>query len=163
MKTGFSADGYIVDQDCFSAYPYRTVTSDWNGCGWMAAYDLRHALGQTADFDAVRREMDGMFLLRVPGPTTMVVCPSQTLTNKEYQLLRDSALKLIRALKIEGGCNVQFALDPQSFRYFVIEVNPRVSRSSALASKASGYPIARVSAKIAIGMESLSEIIGKAH
>ena len=73
MKTGFSADGYIVDQDCFSAYPYRTVTSDWNGCGWMAAYDLRHALGQTADFDTVRREMDGMFLLRVPGPTTMRV------------------------------------------------------------------------------------------
>ena len=81
-----------------------------------------------------------------------VVCPSQTLTNKEYQLLRDSALKIIRALKIEGGCNVQFALDPQSFRYYVIEVNPRVSRSSALASKASGYPIARVSAKIACGM-----------
>ena len=88
---------------------------------------------------------------------SMVVCPSQTLTNKEYQLLRDSALKLIRALKIEGGCNVQFALDPQSFRYFVIEVNPRVSRSSALASKASGYPIARVSAKIAVGM-TLDEI-----
>lgn len=88
---------------------------------------------------------------------SIVVCPSQTLTNKEYQLLRDSALKIIRALKIEGGCNVQFALDPQSFRYYVIEVNPRVSRSSALASKASGYPIARVSAKIAVGM-TLDEI-----
>lgn len=83
---------------------------------------------------------------------SIVVAPSQTLTNKEYHLLRDSALKIIRALKIEGGCNVQFALDPQSFDYFVIEVNPRVSRSSALASKASGYPIARVSAKIAVGM-----------
>ena len=83
---------------------------------------------------------------------SIVVAPSQTLTNKEYHLLRDSALKLIRALKIEGGCNVQFALDPESFRYYLIEVNPRVSRSSALASKASGYPIARVSAKIAVGM-----------
>ena len=88
---------------------------------------------------------------------SMVVCPSQTLTNKEFQLLRDSALKIIRALKIEGGCNVQFALDPLSFNYYLIEVNPRVSRSSALASKASGYPIARVSAKIAVGF-TLDEI-----
>lgn len=88
---------------------------------------------------------------------SIVVCPSQTLTNKEYHMLRDSALKIIRALKIEGGCNVQFALDPLSFQYYLIEVNPRVSRSSALASKASGYPIARVSAKIAVGMR-LDEI-----
>ena len=88
---------------------------------------------------------------------SIVVCPSQTLTNKEYHMLRDSALKIIRALKIEGGCNVQFALDPHSFRYYLIEVNPRVSRSSALASKASGYPIARVSAKIGVGM-TLDEI-----
>ena len=88
---------------------------------------------------------------------SIVVAPSQTLTNKEYQLLRDSALRLIRALKIEGGCNVQFALDPLSFNYYMIEVNPRVSRSSALASKASGYPIARVSAKIAVGL-TLDEI-----
>lgn len=89
---------------------------------------------------------------------SIVVCPSQTLTNKEYQMLRDSALKIIRALKIEGGCNVQFALDPKSFKYYLIEVNPRVSRSSALASKASGYPIARVSAKISVGM-TLDEIM----
>ena len=88
---------------------------------------------------------------------SIVVCPSQTLANKEYQMLRDSALKIIRALGIEGGCNVQFALDPDSFRYYLIEVNPRVSRSSALASKASGYPIARVSAKIGVGM-TLDEI-----
>ena len=88
---------------------------------------------------------------------SIVVCPSQTLTNKEYQMLRNSALKIIRALNIEGGCNVQFALDPHSFKYYLIEVNPRVSRSSALASKASGYPIARVSAKIGIGM-TLDEI-----
>ncbi len=89
---------------------------------------------------------------------SIVVAPSQTLTNKEYHLLRDSALKIIRALKIEGGCNVQFALDPHSFKYYLIEVNPRVSRSSALASKATGYPIARVSAKIAVGMR-LDEIM----
>ena len=89
---------------------------------------------------------------------SVVVCPSQTLTNKEYHMLRDSALKIIRALKIEGGCNVQFALDPLSFNYYLIEVNPRVSRSSALASKASGYPIARVSAKISVGMR-LDEIM----
>ncbi len=89
---------------------------------------------------------------------SIVVCPSQTLTNKEYHMLRDSALKIIRALKIKGGCNVQFALDPHSFQYYLIEVNPRVSRSSALASKASGYPIARVSAKISIGMD-LDEIM----
>ena len=88
---------------------------------------------------------------------SIVVAPSQTLTNKEYQMLRSSALRIIRALQIKGGCNVQFALDPQSFDYYVIEVNPRVSRSSALASKASGYPIARVSAKIAVGMH-LDEI-----
>ena len=89
---------------------------------------------------------------------SIVVCPSQTLTNKEYHMLRDSALKIIRELKIEGGCNVQFALDPKSFQYYLIEVNPRVSRSSALASKASGYPIARVSAKISVGM-TLDEIM----
>lgn len=88
---------------------------------------------------------------------SIVVCPSQTLTNKEYHMLRDSALKIIRALKIQGGCNVQFALDLNSFQYYLIEVNPRVSRSSALASKASGYPIARVSAKISVGM-TLDEI-----
>ncbi|MCC8130750.1 MAG: carbamoyl-phosphate synthase large subunit [Ruminococcus sp.] len=88
---------------------------------------------------------------------SIVVAPSQTLTSKEYHMLRNSALKIIRALKVKGGCNVQFALDPQSFKYYVIEVNPRVSRSSALASKASGYPIARVSAKIAVGM-NLDEI-----
>ncbi len=88
---------------------------------------------------------------------SVVVCPTQTLTAKENAMLRDSALKIIRALEIQGGCNVQFALDPLSFSYYLIEVNPRVSRSSALASKASGYPIARVTAKIAMGM-TLDEI-----
>ncbi len=82
---------------------------------------------------------------------SIVVAPSQTLSDYEYQMLRSSALKIIRALRIEGGCNIQYALDPNSFAYSVIEVNPRVSRSSALASKATGYPIARMAAKIAIG------------
>ena len=88
---------------------------------------------------------------------SIVIAPSQTLSDKEYQMLRTASLKIIRALGIEGGCNVQLALDPRGFDYFVIEVNPRVSRSSALASKATGYPIARVSAKIAVGL-TLDEI-----
>ncbi|MCI9017245.1 MAG: carbamoyl-phosphate synthase large subunit [Clostridia bacterium] len=88
---------------------------------------------------------------------SIVVAPSQTLADKEYQMLRTSAIKIISELKIEGGCNVQFALNPSSFEYAVIEVNPRVSRSSALASKATGYPIAKVSSKIAIGY-TLDEI-----
>lgn len=88
---------------------------------------------------------------------SVVVAPSQTLSDKEYQMLRAASLRIIRALGIEGGCNVQYALDTVSNRYIVIEVNPRVSRSSALASKATGYPIAKVAAKIAIGL-SLDEI-----
>ena len=88
---------------------------------------------------------------------SIVVAPSQTLGDKEYQMLRSSALNIISELNIKGGCNVQFALNPNSFEYCVIEVNPRVSRSSALASKATGYPIAKVSAKIALGY-NLDEI-----
>ena len=97
---------------------------------------------------------------------SIVVAPSQTLADKEYQMLRTSAIKIISALKIEGGCNVQFALNPNSFEYAVIEVNPRVSRSSALASKATGYPIAKVSSKIAIGYtldEIKNEVTGKTY
>jgi carbamoyl-phosphate synthase large subunit len=88
---------------------------------------------------------------------SIVTAPTQTLSLDEVRLLRHSSLKIIRALGVEGGCNVQFALDPNSFNYYVIEVNPRVSRSSALASKATGYPIARVAAKIALGLR-LDEI-----
>lgn len=89
---------------------------------------------------------------------SIVVAPSQTLSDREYQMLRSASLKIIRALNIEGGCNVQFALDPDSYQYYVIEVNPRVSRSSALASKATGYPIAKMAAKIAAGY-TLDEIV----
>jgi carbamoyl-phosphate synthase large subunit len=95
--------------------------------------------------------MENLDPMGVHTGDSLVVAPSQTLTDKEHQQLRSAALRIIRALKIEGGCNVQFALAPDSFTYFVIEVNPRVSRSSALASKATGYPIARVAAKIAVG------------
>ena len=88
---------------------------------------------------------------------SIVYAPVQTLTDREVQMLRDASLKIIRALKIEGGCNVQLALDPHSYQYYIIEVNPRVSRSSALASKATGYPIAKMAAKIAVGL-TLDEI-----
>ncbi|MCL6628150.1 MAG: carbamoyl-phosphate synthase large subunit, partial [Armatimonadetes bacterium] len=101
--------------------------------------------------------MENLDPMGVHTGDSIVVAPSQTLSDKEYQMLRSAALRIIRALKIEGGCNVQFALSPHSFDYYVIEVNPRVSRSSALASKATGYPIARVSAKIAVGLR-LDEI-----
>ena len=97
---------------------------------------------------------------------SIVVAPSQTLSDKEYQMLRTSALNIINELKITGGCNVQFALHPTSFEYCVIEVNPRVSRSSALASKATGYPIAKVAAKIALGYtldEIKNAITGKTY
>ncbi|MBO0476934.1 carbamoyl-phosphate synthase large subunit [Vagococcus sp. DIV0080] len=88
---------------------------------------------------------------------SIVFAPCQTLSDVEIQLLRDASLKIIKALKIEGGCNVQLALDPESFKYYVIEVNPRVSRSSALASKATGFPIAKLAAKIAVGL-TLDEV-----
>lgn len=97
---------------------------------------------------------------------SIVVAPSQTLSDREYQMLRMASLKIIRALGIEGGCNIQFALDPYSFQYYVIEVNPRVSRSSALASKATGYPIAKVAAKIAVGLrldEIVNTVTGKTY
>ncbi|WP_243386768.1 carbamoyl-phosphate synthase large subunit [Bacillus kexueae] len=97
---------------------------------------------------------------------SIVVAPSQTLSDREYHMLRNVSLKIIRSLKIEGGCNVQLALDPHSFQYYVIEVNPRVSRSSALASKATGYPIAKLAAKIAVGLtldEMKNPVTGKTY
>ncbi|MTD30308.1 carbamoyl-phosphate synthase large subunit [Planomicrobium sp. YIM 101495] len=97
---------------------------------------------------------------------SIVVAPSQTLSDREYQMLRNVSLKIIRALKIEGGCNVQLALDPDSFQYYIIEVNPRVSRSSALASKATGYPIAKLAAKIAVGLqldEMMNPVTGRTY
>ncbi|MDD3420759.1 MAG: carbamoyl-phosphate synthase large subunit [Methanocellales archaeon] len=95
---------------------------------------------------------------------SIVVAPALTLTDHEYQVLRNAAIRIVRALKVEGGCNIQFAVRPDKFDYFVIEVNPRLSRSSALASKATGYPIARVATKIALGLnldEILNRVTGK--
>lgn len=97
---------------------------------------------------------------------SIVVAPSQTLSDREYHMLRNVSLKIIRALGIEGGCNVQLALDPNSFNFYIIEVNPRVSRSSALASKATGYPIAKLAAKIAVGLtldEMINPVTGKTY
>ncbi|MEW6572586.1 MAG: carbamoyl-phosphate synthase large subunit, partial [Bacillota bacterium] len=110
--------------------------------------------------------MENLDPMGVHTGDSIVVAPSQTLSDKEYQLLRTASLKIIRALGVEGGCNIQFALDPHSFQYYVIEVNPRVSRSSALASKATGYPIAKVAAKIAIGLrldEIKNAVTGKTY
>jgi carbamoyl-phosphate synthase large subunit len=101
--------------------------------------------------------MENLDPMGVHTGDSIVVAPAQTLGDQEYQMLRSASLKIIRALGIEGGCNIQFALDTRSYQYYVIEVNPRVSRSSALASKATGYPIARVAAKIAVGLR-LDEI-----
>lgn len=112
----------------------------------------------SADNAIVVCNMENFDPVGVHTGDSIVFAPSQTLSDNEYQMLRDASLNIIRALKIEGGCNVQLALDPHSYEYRVIEVNPRVSRSSALASKATGYPIAKMSAKIAIGM-TLDEII----
>jgi len=101
--------------------------------------------------------MENMDPVGIHTGDSIVIAPAQTLTDEEYQMLRAASIKIIRALKIAGGCNIQFALDPFSKKYYVIEVNPRVSRSSALASKATGYPIAKVTTKIAIGY-NLDEI-----
>jgi len=101
--------------------------------------------------------MENLDPMGVHTGESIVVAPAQTLRDKEHQILRNAAIKIIRALKIEGGCNIQFAVNPEKWEYYVIEVNPRVSRSSALASKATGYPIAKIGAKIAIGL-TLDEI-----
>jgi carbamoyl-phosphate synthase large subunit len=106
----------------------------------------------SADNAIVVCNMENIDPVGVHTGDSIVVAPSQTLSDREYQLLRNSSLKIIRALEIEGGCNVQLALDPNSYNYYIIEVNPRVSRSSALASKATGYPIAKLAAKIAVGL-----------
>jgi len=105
-------------------------------------------------------DMENVNPVGVHTGDSIVVAPSQTLSDREYQMLRQASLNIVRALNIEGGCNVQFALDPYQQTYYVIEVNPRVSRSSALASKATGYPIAKVTTKIAVGY-TLDDIINR--
>ena len=120
----------------------------------------------SADNAIVVCNMENIDPVGVHTGDSIVVAPSQTLSDREYQMLRNTSLKIIRALGIEGGCNVQLALDPHSFQYYIIEVNPRVSRSSALASKATGYPIAKLAAKIAVGLtldEMINPVTGKTY
>ena len=144
-----------IGKNALKLSPVNEVLVDKSIKGYKEIeFEVMRAANDTA---IVICSMENIDPVGVHTGDSMVVAPSQTLSNKEYQLLRNAALSLIRELKIEGGCNVQFALDPFSFNYYVIEVNPRVSRSSALASKATGYPIAKVSSKIAIGL-TLDEI-----
>jgi carbamoyl-phosphate synthase large subunit len=133
---------------------HQILLEQWVG-GWKEIeYEV---MRDAADNCITVCNMENLDPMGVHTGDSIVIAPSQTLTDNEYQMLRSASLNIIRALKIEGGCNVQFALDPRSTQYYVIEVNPRVSRSSALASKATGYPIARVAAKIAAG-KTLDEI-----
>jgi carbamoyl-phosphate synthase large subunit len=138
-----------------AASPIHQVLLEISVVGWKEIeYEV---MRDAADNCVTVCNMENIDPMGVHTGDSIVVAPSQTLTNKEYQMLRTASLKIIRALGVEGGCNIQFALDPNSNNYYVIEVNPRVSRSSALASKATGYPIARVAAKIAVG-KRLDEI-----
>lgn len=138
-----------------AASPTHQVLVERSLAGWKEIeYEV---MRDGADNCITVCNMENLDPVGVHTGDSIVIAPSQTLTNKEYQMLRTASLKIIRALGIEGGCNVQYALHPTSEQYFVIEVNPRVSRSSALASKATGYPIARVAAKIAVG-KHLDEI-----
>ncbi len=132
-----------------TASPIRQVLLERSLVGWKEIeYEV---MRDGVDTCITICNMENLDPMGVHTGDSIVVAPSQTLSDHEYQMLRASAIRIIRALGIEGGCNVQYALDPHSSAYAVIEVNPRVSRSSALASKATGYPIARMAAKIAIG------------
>src|SRR6184192_567485 len=138
-----------VVREGLAASPIRQVLIERALVGWKEIeYEVMRDANDTCIAVCNMENVDAM---GVHTGDSIVVAPSQTLSDRQYQMLRSAALRIIRALRIEGGCNVQFALDPASDRYYVIEVNPRVSRSSALASKATGYPIARVAAKIAAG------------
>jgi carbamoyl-phosphate synthase large subunit len=139
-----------------NASPIHQVLLERSLLGWKEIeYEV---MRDGADTCITICNMENIDPMGVHTGDSIVVAPSQTLSDREYQMLRASAINIIRSLGIEGGCNVQYALDPDSMEYGVIEVNPRVSRSSALASKATGYPIARLSAKIAIG-KRLDELI----
>src|SRR5437868_3665361 len=132
-----------------AASPVTQVLVERSLLGWKEIeYEVMRDAGDTCITVCNMENFDPM---GVHTGDSIVVAPSQTLSDQEYQMLRSAALRIIRALGVIGGCNVQFALDPKSRAYAVVEVNPRVSRSSALASKATGYPIARVTAKIAAG------------
>ncbi len=142
-----------------NASPINQVLLERSLLGWKEIeYEV---MRDGADTCITICNMENLDPMGVHTGDSIVVAPSQTLSDREYQMLRSSAINIIRSLGIEGGCNVQYALDPNSMEYGVIEVNPRVSRSSALASKATGYPIARLSAKIAIGkrLDELTNVV----
>jgi carbamoyl-phosphate synthase large subunit len=145
-----------------AASPIHQVLVERSLWGWKEIeYEV---MRDAADTCITVCNMENLDPMGVHTGDSIVVAPAQTLSDRDHQMLRSSAIRIIRALGIEGGCNVQFALDPKSSTYYVIEVNPRVSRSSALASKATGYPIARVAAKVAVGRrleEIRNEITGR--
>src|SRR5438094_8405701 len=145
-----------------AASPIHQVLIERSLWGWKEIeYEV---MRDGADTCITVCNMENLDPMGVHTGDSIVVAPAQTLSDRDHQMLRTSAIRIIRALGIEGGCNVQFALDPKSSQYYVIEVNPRVSRSSALASKATGYPIARVAAKVAVGRrleEIRNEVTGR--
>ena len=156
------ADLEKVAERGLEASPIHQVLIERSLWGWKEIeYEV---MRDSADTCITVCNMENLDPMGVHTGDSIVVAPSQTLSDRDHQMLRSSAIRIIRALGIEGGCNVQFALDPKSSQYYVIEVNPRVSRSSALASKATGYPIARVAAKVAVGRrleEIRNEITGR--
>jgi carbamoyl-phosphate synthase large subunit len=156
------ADLRTIAQRGLDASPIHQVLIERSLWGWKEIeYEV---MRDAADTCITVCNMENLDPMGVHTGDSIVVAPAQTLSDRDHQMLRSSAIRIIRALGIEGGCNVQFALDPKSSTYFVIEVNPRVSRSSALASKATGYPIARVAAKVAVGRrleEIRNEITGR--
>jgi carbamoyl-phosphate synthase large subunit len=151
-----------ITQRGLDASPIHQVLIERSVWGWKEIeYEV---MRDAADTCITVCNMENLDPMGVHTGDSIVVAPAQTLSDRDHQMLRSSAIRIIRALKLEGGCNVQFALDPKSSQYYVIEVNPRVSRSSALASKATGYPIARVAAKVAVGRrldEVKNEITGR--
>jgi carbamoyl-phosphate synthase large subunit len=146
----------VVLKKGLAASPIQQVLVERSIKGWKEIeYEVMRDANDTC---IIVCNMENMDPVGVHTGDSIVVAPSQTLNDIQYQMLRDSSVKVIRELEIIGGCNIQFALDPKSNQYYIIEVNPRVSRSSALASKATGYPIARIAAKCAVGYH-LDEII----
>ncbi|MEH7417783.1 carbamoyl-phosphate synthase (glutamine-hydrolyzing) large subunit [Neobacillus drentensis] len=146
----------LVLKKGLTASPIHQVLVEKSIKGWKEIeYEVMRDANDTC---IIVCNMENMDPVGVHTGDSIVVAPSQTLTDVQYQMLRDVSIKVIRELKIIGGCNIQFALHPESNQYYIIEVNPRVSRSSALASKATGYPIARMAAKCAIGYH-LDEIV----
>jgi carbamoyl-phosphate synthase large subunit len=147
-----------------AASPIGQVLVERSLWGWKEIeYEV---MRDAADTCITVCNMENLDPMGVHTGDSIVVAPAQTLSDRDHQMLRAAALRIIRALRLEGGCNIQFALDPASSKYQVIEVNPRVSRSSALASKATGYPIARVAAKVAVGRrleEIRNEVTGRTY